>query len=530
MLLVLLAAGCATHQKPVTPQPAPQLPAQTPAPPAPATADYAGILPSPKEITRTGGPGLTIGPESKIYVTNTPAGMRIAGELATLIARSTGSRPVVMQILDASQTLPPGSLSLTLTGVQPSDDYELAIDSQSLRLIGHSAAGLFYGVQTIRQLLPYWSEYEAVMFRQPKPVTLPALHIRDTPRYQWRGAMLDVARHFFTVDEVKRFVDLLALHKMNRLHLHLADDQGWRVEIAKWPDLTAKGGLSEVGGTPGGFYTKAQYADIVAYAAERFITIVPEIDMPGHTNAALSSYAQLNCTEQATQPFTGTAVGFSALCVDHEITYQFIDDVVREIAAMTPGPYFHIGGDEVKTLTPAQYTAFIERVQGIVQSHGKQMIGWDEIAAASLLPTSIVQHWRTNVKPEDLARAPRFIISRGDRAYLDMKYDRDTALGLNWAGLIPVRTAYDWDPAALVPGAAAAAILGVEAPLWSETIANIRDLEFLAMPRLAVIAEIAWAPAERRDWEQFRARLGHQGPRWSAIGINFYRAPEVPWK
>jgi hexosaminidase len=342
--------------------------------------------------------------------------------------------------------------------------------------------------------------------------------------------MLDVARHFFTVEDVKQFVDLLALHKMNRLHLHLADDQGWRIEIAKWPDLTAKGGLSEVGGTPGGFYTKAQYADLVSYAAARFIVIIPEIDMPGHTNAALSAYAQLNCNEQAAPPFTGTAVGFSALCVDHEITYQFIDDVVGEIAAMTPGPYFHIGGDEVKTLAPAQYKAFVERVQKIVDARGKRMIGWDEVAAADLLPSSVVQHWRTNASAEQMARAPHLIISRGDRAYLDMKYDRDTALGLNWAGLIPVRTAYDWDPAALVPGAGPDAILGVEAPLWSETTANIRDLEFLAMPRLAEIADVAWSPAQPRDWEHFRVRLGAQGPRWTAMGINFYRAPEVPWK
>ena len=175
------------------------------------------------------------------------------------------------------------------------ESYELTIESQprQLRLTATTPAGLFYGVQTIRQLLPYWSEYEAVLFQQPRPATLPALHIRDAPRYEWRGAMLDVARHFFTVDDVKRFIDLLALHKMNRLHLHLADDQGWRIEITKWPDLTAKGGLTEVGGTPGGFYTQAQYADLVAYAAERFITVVPEIDMPGHTNAALSSYARV---------------------------------------------------------------------------------------------------------------------------------------------------------------------------------------------------------------------------------------------
>jgi hexosaminidase len=317
---------------------------------------------------------------------------------------------------------------------------------------------------------------------------------------------------------------------MNRLHLHLADDQGWRIEIAKWPDLTIKGGLSEVGGTPGGFYTKAQYADLVAYAGDRFITVIPEIDMPGHTNAALASYAELNCNGQAPPPFTGTAVGFSALCVEMDFTYRFIDDIVGEIAAMTPGPYFHVGGDEVKTLSPAQYKTFVERVQAIVQKHGKRMIGWDEVAATSLLPSSIVQHWRPDAAKAELARAPFLIMSPGNRTYLDMKYDRDTALGLNWAGLIPLKTAYDWDPSTLVPGAGADAILGVEAPLWSETLANIRDVEFLAMPRLAAIAEVAWSPGAARDWENFRVRVAQQGPRWTAMGINFYRSPEIAWK
>ena len=395
---------------------------------------------------------------------------------------------------------------------------------------GGDPDGLFYGVQTIRQLLPYWGEHDAVLFQKPRPATIPAVTIADAPRFAWRGAMLDVARHFFSVDEVKRFIDLIALHKMNRLHLHLADDQGWRIEIKKWPELTAKGGTTEVGGGVGGFYTQAQYADLVAYAADRFIIVVPEIDMPGHTNAALASYAELNCNGQAPPLFTGTEVGFSALCVDKELTYNFIDDVVREIAALTPGPYFHLGGDEVKTLTPAQYRAFVELVQTIVQKHGKQMIGWDEVAAATLLPTSIVQHWRPDAAKAELARAPHLILSPADRAYLDMKYDGETALGLSWAGLIPIQTAYDWDPATLVPGAAATAILGVEAPLWSETLANIRDVEFLAFPRLAAIAELGWSPAQAHNWEEFRLRLGAQGPRWTALGINFYRAPEVPWK
>jgi len=409
------------------------------------------------------------------------------------------------------------------------EGYELTIGPQSMLLVAATPAGLFYGVQTIRQLLPHSSEYEAVYYDKPHPVTLPALTIRDQPRYEWRGAMLDVARHFFSVEEVQRYVDLLALHKMNRLHLHLADDQGWRIEIKKWPDLTTKGGTSEVGGTPGGFYTQAQYAQLVAYAAARFVTIVPEIDMPGHTNAALSSYAELNCNNVAASPRSDTEVGYSSLCVDKEVTYRFIDDVVGEIAAMTTGPYFHAGGDEVKTLTPAQYKAFVERVQTIVQKHGKQMVGWDEIAAANLLPASIVQHWRPEASKEQLARAPKLILSPADRAYVDMKYDDGTALGLKWAALIPVQRAYDWDPGKLVAGAPAEAILGVEAPLWAETVTTMRDVEFLAFPRLAAIAEIGWTPQERRGWGHFRQRVGAQGPRWTALGINFYRAPEIPW-
>ena len=448
--------------------------------------------------------------------------------IALLVKRATGLSCAV------AETAPAGSgppVTVSLGGApMPDEGYELTIRDTGLSLRASTPAGLFYGVQTIRQLLPYWGEYEAVMYPKPRPLTLPALHIVDAPRYAWRGAMLDVARHFFTVDDVKRYVDLLALHKMNRLHLHLADDQGWRIEIKARPNLTLLGAASEVGGGPGGFYTQQQYADLVAYAAARFVTIVPEIDMPGHTNAALSSYPELNCTGTAPPPFTGTDVGFSALCVESEATYTFIDDVVGEIAAMTPGAYFHAGGDEVKTLTPAQYTSFVTRVQRIVASHGKQMIGWDEIAAADLLPTSIVQHWRPRTDLARLARAPHLVLSPGDRTYVDMKYDDQTALGLNWAGFVSVRQAYDWDPAMLVPGIAPGAVLGIEAPLWSETLTNIRDVEFLAFPRLAAIADLAWSPAAGHDWEAFRTRLAEQAPRWTALGINFYRAPDIHWR
>ena len=472
-----------------------------------------------------------LGPGSKIFVTNTPSAVRIAGELATFIARSTGVLPVITPFVDKlPMPVPDGSLALTVEpGIALLEGYELTVTDRNLRLQASTPAGLFYGVQTIRQLLPYRSEYEAVLYEKPQTVTVPAVLIRDAPRYGWRGSMLDVARHFFPVQDVKRYIDLLALHKMNRLHLHLADDQGWRIEIKKWPELTTKGGSTAVGGGPGGFYTQAQYSEIVKYAADRFITVIPEIDMPGHTNAALASISELNCNGQAPPLYTGTDVGFIALCVDIDATYLFVDDVVKEIAAITPGPYFHIGGDEVKTLTPEKYRTFVERVQKIVIARGKQMIAWDEAAAATLDPTTVLQYWRPDAAKAEVARAAHLILSPANHAYLDMKYSADTALGLKWAAIVPVKDAYDWDPATLVPQAPASAILGVEAALWSETVANIRDAELLAMPRLAVAAELGWAPAASHEWDTFRVRLGAQGPRWTALGINFYRAPEVPW-
>jgi hexosaminidase len=520
---IAAATACAHPPRAGTPQ----LPPNLRLPPMLQT-----LVPAPETVERSAGPGFTIDARTIVVAPSSqPEVARIAALVAELCRRTSGTRPPVNEPAGSAA---PGSIQLRLApgevSALGSEGYRLAIAHDGVDLSAASPAGLFYGVQTFRQLLPYWSEYQAVMFTQPRTGTLPAVVIRDRPRYPWRGAMLDVARHFFPVRDVERFIDLLALHKMNRLHLHLADDQGWRIEILKRPELTRKGAVTQVGGGPGGFYTQHDYAEIVQYAADRFITIVPEIDMPGHSNAALASYAELNCSGQAPAAFSGTEVGFSSLCVDKEETYRFIDDVVGEISAMTPGAYFHTGGDEVKTLTPEQYRSFIERVQAIVRAHGKQLIGWDEIAAIPLLPTSIVQHWRPNASHADLARAPHLILSPGNRAYLDMKYDSDTALGLNWAGLIPVQAAYDWDPATLVPEAPAASILGVEAPLWSETTATIRDVEFLAMPRLAAIAEVGWSAPAHRNWAAFRVRLGAQAPRWTALGVNFYRAPEIPWR
>jgi hexosaminidase len=490
----------------------------------------AQLVPLPVSIERKDGT-FEITPATIIYFNGGNHYEFSARFLSDYIGLGAGSEPLKVQKLEGPP--PAGAIVLTYRDGLGEDAYELTVGASGITIAGGNSSGVFYGLQTLRQLLPPVLEYEGLRAprRDAAPIRVPAVTVRDRPRFSWRGAMLDVARHFFSVDDVKRYVDLMALHKLNRLHLHLADDQGWRIEITSWPNLTQHGGTTEVMGGPGGVYTQAQYRDIVNYAAERFIVIVPEIDMPGHTNAALASYAELNCDGQARPLYTGTEVGFSALCVDKEITYTFIDDVVREISALTPGPWFHIGGDEVKTLSAEQYVGFINRVQGIVQKHGKQMVGWDEIAPANVLPTSVVQHWRPKTTPKEaVARGAKVISSVANKAYIDMKYDATTPIGLTWAGIIEVKDSYDWDPATMAEGVPESALLGVEAPLWSETLATINDVEFMAFPRLAAIAEIGWTPQSQRNWEEFRVRLGAQAHRWSALGLNFYHSPQVPWR
>lgn len=488
----------------------------------------ASVIPTPASVQKTAG-HFTVGAGVTIAAPAAPEMQWLGGILGQVIARATGVQPKIVATPDAPAA---GAIVLELTAPAAPDDgeaYDLAIAPDGVTLRAAKPAGIFYGIQTLRQILPPAAEYAAVHFREPRAAYLPATRIADRPRFAWRGAMLDVARHFFPVADVKRYIDLLALYKLNRLHLHLTDDQGWRIEIRSWPELARRGGSTQVGGGSGGFYARQQYADLVAYAAERFITVVPEIDLPGHTNAAISAYGELGESGEPAAPYTGIEVGFIALRVEDDVTDRFVDDVLGEIAALTPGPYIHIGGDEVKTLPPEHFREFIARAQEIVQAHGKEAIGWDEIATARLLPSTIVQHWRPDAAPVDLAQARRLILSPADRLYLDMKYDDETALGLNWAGNVSLRRTYDWDPAALHPGVPASAILGIEAPLWSETLATMRDVEYMAFPRLAAVADLAWAPAGRHDWDAFSARLAAQAPRWTALGINFYRAPEIEW-
>ena len=286
--------------------------------------------------------------------------------------------------------------------------------------------------------------------------------------------------------------------------------------------LTACGGK-------GGYYTQRQYSAIVAYARSRYVEIVPEIDMPSHINAALIGYPELACSAQPPALYTGTDVGWSSLCVDKEETYAFVDDVIRELSAMTPGPYFHIGGDEVKTLTPEQYVKFVERVQTIVNKYGKKMIGWEEITKAHLNPTTIAHQWKSDSVTAAVGYGSKLILSPAKKVYLDMKYTPATELGQHWAAYVEVRDAYDWDPATYMQGVGERDIIGVEAPIWSETVRNITAVEYLLMPRLPAVAELAWSPQASRDWESFRARVVTHEPRWHYLGINYYRSPQLPW-
>jgi hexosaminidase len=503
-----------------------------------ATLNAHRVIPEPVSVSAgTGAPFALSATTAIVVPANNADAARVAEQLAAMLRRSTG---YPYPVSTADTPVPNGAIVLRLGGGAElgSEGYDLTIDANAAQILASTAAGLFYGTQTLRQLLPAPVEAEQNELRMVSAWTLPPGRIIDHPRFAWRGAMLDVARHFFTVHEVKETIDLLALYKLNTLHLHLSDDQGWRIAIDSWPNLTIVGGSTEVGGHPGGFYTKQDYASIVRYAQDRFITIVPEIDMPAHTNAAIASYPQLGCSKptpgvyggtQGAGVYTGIAVGFSSLCPDSEVVYKFIDDVVRELSAMTPGPYFHVGGDEVEALTNEQYARFVNRVQDVVYKYNKTMVGWEEIGKAQLRPTTIAQQWKSDSALLAFKQGAKLLLSPASKAYLDMKYTPSTELGLDWAGYVDLRTSYDWDPVTYLQGVPEQAVVGVEAPLWSETVQNITAAQYMIVPRLPAIAEVAWTPASAKNWDSFRSRIAAHAPRWRFLGVNYYPSPEVAW-
>lgn len=477
------------------------------------------LIPKPVNINSTNS-GFILDQQTSIVTTQDDAGYNLVTQfLADKVKLKTG----LEQQNAAGKTV----ISIQQSNAEIFNNpeaYALHITQDSIVLTASTAAGAFRGAQTIRQLIPAIA-YDTLV--ENKRWIIPTGDIFDAPQYEYRGTMLDVARHFFSVADVKRYIDLLAYYKINVLHLHLADDQGWRIEIKSWPKLTEIGGSTEVGGGPGGFYTQEEYSEIVRYAADHFITIVPEIDMPGHTNAASVSYPFLNGNGKVPELYTGMKVGFSTFDTRKDTVYAFIDDVIREITALSPGPYFHIGGDESHVTKKADYIYFVNRVEKIVQKYGKQMIGWDEVATTDIDSTSVAQLWRSTENKElAISKNMKIILSPASKAYLDMKYDSSSHYGLNWAGYIPVDSAYQWPPESYAPNEN---ILGIEAPLWSETIEDFDQLAYLAFPRVIGYAELGWTIQGNRNWEDYKKRLAKQAPFLERMEIQYYPSQKIHW-
>ncbi|SIT88276.1 beta-N-acetylhexosaminidase [Microbacterium sp. RU33B] len=432
------------------------------------------------------------------------------------------------------------------------ESYRIVAGEASVAVTGADAAGLFYGVQTLGQLIS----------RDGEGWSIPAVRIDDAPRFAYRGVMLDVARHFHGVDTVKAYIDRAVTLKFNALHLHLSDDQAWRLHLDSRPELTAVTAGNAIGGDPGGFFTKSDYAELVAYASARHMIVVPEFDTPGHTHAVGLAYPELveapvlsehiaevvrvygGDLPTAGEPYQGMAVGFSSLRIHDEATYDFLADVFGELAAMTPGPYLHVGGDEALGTDPADFAHFMERVTTLVERLGKTPVAWHEAGSApGLAPTTVGQYWGF-VTPTDgmddkarafVAHGAGLILSPADAIYLDMKHSADSPLGLTWAnGVTSVERAYAWEPSDVIAGIDDADILGVEAPMWTETIRDLGDIDEMAFPRIAAAAEAGWSPATGtgglRTWESFRTRVGALGPLWTSLGIAFHPSTEIPWE
>lgn len=503
------------------------------------------LVPLPMSVERGSGPAFPL-----------DATVRIAGDAdaaaaltALMMARTEGAAPDDTAGDTAGDAR---TIVLRLAADSAPESYRLAVDAASVVVTGGDAAGLFYGVQTLCQLITPDDRDGFV---------IPAVQIADAPRFAYRGVMLDVARHFFPVDTVKAYIDRAAGLKFNALHLHLSDDQGWRVHLDARPRLTERGSASAVGGERGGFYSKADYRDIVVYAASRHMIVVPEIDLPGHTHAVGLAYPELaeapvlnphilevvdaygGALPAAGEAYTGMAVGFSSLRIHDEATYDFVADVVGELAAMTPGPYLHIGGDEALGTTAEDFALFMTRATALVADIGKTPIAWHEAGAAlGIHPDTVGQYWGF-VTPTDgmddkartfVSNDGGLILSPADAVYLDMKETPDSPLGLTWAnGPTSVQRAYDWEPTAVIAGTTDADIVGVEAPLWTETIRTLDDIDRSAFPRIAAAAEAAWSPSAatsaERTWESFRRRVGGLGPLWTSLGIGFHASADVPW-
>ncbi|MDO9257148.1 MAG: glycoside hydrolase family 20 protein [Bacteroidales bacterium] len=429
------------------------------------------------------------------------------------------------------------------------EGYTIDISETNINVSAVSANGFFYGLQTLFQLLPPDIEKQSVVV---KTFTLPTVTIKDKPRFAYRGMHLDVGRHLFPVEFIKKYIDLMAMYKMNTFHWHLTDDQGWRIEIKKYPELTRIGSIrkgTQIGKTSesdsipySGFYTQDQAREIVAYAASKYITVIPEIEMPGHSIAALTAYPRLSCTGGPFEVRTKWGVADDILCAGNDSVFTFVQDVLSEILDIFPSAYIHIGGDEAPKVrwevcpkcqarikseglkNEAELQSyFIKRIEKFLVSKNRRLIGWDEILEGGLSPDATVMAWRgIQAAIDAAAEGHDAIMTPVDYCYFDYYQGDQATKHEAVGGPLTLKTVYSYNPVPpVLTDEQAVHIIGVQGNVWTEYIKTPDYAEYMAFPRAIALAEVAWSQQYRRNWDDFRARLDKQYPRLDNLGVKY---------
>lgn len=539
-VILLLLASTALAQPAATPRP---------------EATNLSIIPKPVRIEPREG-AFALGPATAIVVHSGDDDVKAVGILLrSWLTRAIGAQPKIRGAESAAA--PAGTIFLTSDGADAAlgdEGYTLTVTPDAIILRAAKAPGFHHAMQTLRQLLPPEWETPASAGAEPRSQLVPCVHIADTPRYRWRGMLLDCGRHFMDKEFVKRCIDLLAYHKMNVLHWHLTEDQGWRIEIQQFPKLTGVGAWRKAtrdseqprdsAGRYGGFYTQRDVREIVMYAQSRGVIVVPEIEMPGHCGAALAAYPQLSCTGGPFEVCTTWGVHEDVYCAGNEETFAFLEGVLGEVAALFPGAYIHIGGDECpktrwKACAKCQarikaegladehelQSWFVRRVEKILAEKGKRLIGWDEILEGGLAPNSTVQSWRGFDGAVAAATAGHDVISSPtSHCYLDYAQVRLPGEP-TFMGFLPLERVYAFEPTPpqLSPEQARH-VLGGQGNMWTEHAPPDR-VERQVFPRLCALSEALWSPAAGRNYEHFVRRLETHELRLSAIGVSYFRPP-----
>ncbi len=515
-------------------------------------ATMISIVPKPVKLESKKGV-FTLRPDTVVLVDSRT--LPVGEYLSAFLSPALGADISVKQIAKGDSTSNAIVLSADpgLMKQLGAEGYRLTVSPERVEITGAAPAGVFFGFQTLRQMLP--ARIESRTRADGVAWTVPCASIEDTPRFPWRGLMLDPARHFLPKDFILSFIDLMAVFKFNTLHMHLVDDQGWRIEIKKYPELTEIGSrraaskgfqLNGTGKPDKGFYTQDDLKEIIDYAAKRYITIVPEIEMPGHAQAALASIPGLSCKGEKLKVRTEWGVNKEIFCAGNDKTFEVLENILTEVAALFPGEYIHIGGDEVpkdrwKECAKCQarikaenlkdeselQSWFIKRMEKFINSKGKKLIGWDEILEGGLPPRATVMSWRGVQGGITAAWSGHDVVmSPTSHCYLDYAQAMSNEPQAIPGSFLPLCRVYSFEPVppSLTP-AQAKHVLGTQGNIWGEYIPNGKHAEYMAFPRAAALAEVAWTPANLKDWKDFQSRMVSVYLHLDALGVN-YRKPK----